>query len=78
MAVSNGTGLAKLMDILFGVLTGIVFASDEKSLYTNLSGPQNVCHFIMVIRPDLYMSQSEYENGFADNTLQSISSGRRI
>ncbi|MBU2511377.1 Ldh family oxidoreductase [bacterium] len=57
----KGAGLALLMEILSGVFTGSAFAGDVKNPHTDLSGPQNVGHFFMAIKPDLFMPLQEYQ-----------------
>ncbi len=56
----KGAGLALLMEILSGVFTGSAFAGDVKNPHTDLSGPQDVGHFFMAIKPDLFMPLEEY------------------
>lgn len=56
----KGSVLATLMDLLSGVLTGASFGGDVKSLYFDHSGPQNVGHLFFAIRPDLFMSLSDF------------------
>ena len=56
----KGSVLATLMDLLSGVLTGANFGGDVKSLYFDHSEPQNVGHLFFAIRPDLFMSLSEF------------------
>lgn len=56
----KGAGLAMLMDILGGVFTGAAFAGDVVNPYLDFSGVQNVGHFFLAIRPDLFMSMEDY------------------
>lgn len=56
----KGSVLGTLMDLLSGVLTGANFGGDVKSLYFDHSGPQNVGHLFFAIRPDLFMSLSDF------------------
>ena len=51
----KGAGLSMLMDLLCGVLTGAAFAGDVGDQYKRFDRPQNVGHFILAIRPDLFM-----------------------
>ena len=48
----KGSGLAMLMDIFGGVLSGAAFAGDVTD--------QNVGHFFLAMRPDLFVSRKEY------------------
>jgi LDH2 family malate/lactate/ureidoglycolate dehydrogenase len=58
----KGAGLAMLMEILSGVFTGAAFAGDVKNPHTDLSGAQNVGHFFMAIKPDLFVTPDQYQN----------------
>lgn len=57
----KGSVLGTLMDLMSGVLTGANFGGDVKSLYFDHSGPQNVGHLFFAIRPDLFMSLTDFE-----------------
>jgi LDH2 family malate/lactate/ureidoglycolate dehydrogenase len=57
----KGSGIGLLMEILAGVLTGANFGGEVKSLYFDFSGPQNVGHLFMAIKPDLFMPRAQYE-----------------
>ena len=56
----KGSVLATLMDLMSGVLTGANFGGDVKSLYFDHSDPQNVGHLFFAIRPDLFMSLTDF------------------
>lgn len=56
----KGSVLGTLMDLLSGVLTGANFGGDVKSLYFDHSEPQNVGHLFFAIKPDLFMSLSDF------------------
>lgn len=56
----KGAGLSMLMDILCGVLTGANFAGGVGDQYKNFDRPQGVGHFILVMRPDLFISGEEF------------------
>ncbi len=56
----KGSVLATLMDLLSGVLTGANFGGNVRSLYFDHSEPQNVGHLFFAIRPDLFMSLSDF------------------
>lgn len=60
-AGAKGAGLSMLMEILCGVLTGAGFGGAVKNPYTGLSGPQDVGHFFVAIRPDLFLARDDYE-----------------
>jgi LDH2 family malate/lactate/ureidoglycolate dehydrogenase len=57
----KGSGLAMMMDIFGGVLTGSAFAGDVGDQAKDFDRPQNVGHFLFAIRPDLFVSKEEYE-----------------
>lgn len=44
-----------------GALTGAIYGGDVKSLYFDHSEPQNVEHLFFAIRPDLFMSMTDFE-----------------
>lgn len=52
---AKGAGLSMLMDLFCGVLTGAAFAGRVGDQYKAFDRPQNVGHFIMAIRPDLFL-----------------------
>jgi LDH2 family malate/lactate/ureidoglycolate dehydrogenase len=56
----KGSGLSMLMDILGGVLTGAAFAGDVGDQYKVFERPQDVGHFFLTLKPDLFVSQNEY------------------
>ena len=43
------------MDVLSGVLTGAGFAGQVRSLYNDFTAPQDVGHFVLCVRPDLFL-----------------------
>jgi LDH2 family malate/lactate/ureidoglycolate dehydrogenase len=51
-----------MMDIFSGVLTGSAFGAGVKSLYFDLSGPQDVGHLFIAFRPDLFMPMQQYRD----------------
>lgn len=57
----KGSVLGTLMDLMSGVLTGANFGGEVKSLYFDHSEPQNVGHLFFAIRPDLFMSLTDFE-----------------
>jgi LDH2 family malate/lactate/ureidoglycolate dehydrogenase len=56
----KGSALAFMMDILSGVLTGSAFGGGVKSLYFDLSGPQDVGHLFVAMRADLFMPMDAF------------------
>lgn len=60
MGGPKGSGLSMLMDILGGVISGSAFAGDVTDQYKNYERPQNVGHFLMAIKPDLFLDLDEF------------------
>lgn len=52
----KGSGLALLMDVLGGVLTGAAFGGDVGDQYKDYDRPQNVGHTFVAVRPDLFVT----------------------
>lgn len=63
----KGAGLSMLMDVLSGVLTGAAFGGEVLNPFTDLNGPQNVGHFFIALRADLFMPRADFEERM--NTL---------
>ncbi|CAI6028668.1 unnamed protein product [Clonostachys chloroleuca] len=51
----KGSGLAMMMDIFGGILSGAAFAGEVNDQYHNLSEPQNVGHWFLVFKPDIFL-----------------------
>ncbi len=56
----KGSALAMLMDVMGGVISGAAFAGDVRNHFEDYEAPQNVGHFIMAMKPDLFVSRDEY------------------
>jgi LDH2 family malate/lactate/ureidoglycolate dehydrogenase len=56
----KGSALAMLMDVLGGVISGSAFGGDVRNHFEEFDQPQNVGHFIMAMKPDLFVSRDEY------------------
>ena len=54
----KGSGLAWMVDILSGVLTGGNHAGRVKDPFTDFSGPQNIGHLFFVLKPNLFVGNS--------------------
>jgi L-2-hydroxycarboxylate dehydrogenase (NAD+) len=54
----RGSGLAWMVDILSGVLTGSNHAGRVKDPFTDFSGPQNIGHLFFVLKPNLFVGNS--------------------
>lgn len=51
----RGSGLAWFVDILSGVFTGSAHSGKVKDPFDDFSGPQNVGHLFIAIKPNLYV-----------------------
>jgi LDH2 family malate/lactate/ureidoglycolate dehydrogenase len=58
----KGSGIAMLMDIFGGVLSGAAFAGEVGDQYKAFDRPQNVGHFFLAMKPDLFIPQEEYRS----------------
>ena len=56
----KGAGITSLIEILAGVFTGASFGGSVSSLYNDFENSQNVGHFIIAIKPDLFMPMTEF------------------
>lgn len=56
---AKGAGLSMMLDILCGVLTGARFGGEVGDQYKRFDRPQGVGHFMLVIRPDLFLPADE-------------------
>ena len=57
----KGSGIAILMDIMSGVLSGAEFGGNVGDQYKE-ARPQNVGHCFMAIKPDVFMSADEFRS----------------
>jgi len=56
----KGSGISMLMDILGGVISGAGFAGEVGNQFLDYDRPQNVGHFFLAMKPDLFVSREEY------------------
>jgi LDH2 family malate/lactate/ureidoglycolate dehydrogenase len=56
----KGSGLAMLMDIFGGVISGANFGGDVGDQYKAYDRPQDVGHFFLAMRPDLFVPADDY------------------
>ena len=54
----RGSGLAWMVDIMSGVLTGASHAGKVKDPFDDFSGPQNVGHLFLVLKPNLFVGKN--------------------
>jgi LDH2 family malate/lactate/ureidoglycolate dehydrogenase len=56
----KGSGLAMLMDILGGVISGANYGGEVGDQYKAYDRPQDVGHFFLAMRPDLFVPERDY------------------
>jgi LDH2 family malate/lactate/ureidoglycolate dehydrogenase len=61
MGGPKGSGLAVMMDVFSGVLSGSAFAGDVTGPY-DPSKPSDVGHFLVAVKPDLFMSLDDFRD----------------
>lgn len=61
MGGPKGSALAIMMDVFSGVFSGAAFAGDVTGPY-DASKPADVGHFLVAIKPDLFMSLGEFKS----------------
>ena len=57
---AKGSGIAMLMDIMGGVISGAAFGGDVRNQFLDYDAPQNVGHFFMAMKPDLFVPKDQY------------------
>ncbi|KAL2213481.1 malate dehydrogenase [Sarocladium strictum] len=55
MGGPKGSGLAMMMDIFGGVMSGSAFAGDVNDQYKVMDKPQDVGHWFLVFRPEVFL-----------------------
>jgi len=58
----KGSGLSMLMDILGGVISGAAYGGEVGDQYKVYDRPQDVGHFFLAMRPDLFVPDADYRN----------------
>ena len=58
----KGSAIAMMMDIFSGVFSGSAFAGDVTNHTEEFTRPQDVGHFILAIKPDLFVLRKDYES----------------
>lgn len=56
----KGSGLALMMDILGGVISGSEFGGQVGNRHLDFDRPQNVGHLLIAMRPDLFIPLDDY------------------
>ena len=54
----KGSGLAWMVDILSGVLTGANHGGKVKDPFDDFTGPQNIGHLFLVLKPNLFVGKN--------------------
>ena len=54
----RGSGLAWMVDIMSGVLTGANHAGKVKDPFDDFTGPQNVGHLFLVLKPSIFVGKN--------------------
>ncbi|KAE8314654.1 Malate/L-lactate dehydrogenase [Aspergillus transmontanensis] len=54
-ALEGGSGLAIMMDVFAGVMSGSAFAGGVHDQYKEMGRPQEVGHWFLVFRPDVFL-----------------------
>jgi len=54
----RGSGLAWMVDILSGVFTGSNHSGKVKDPFEDFTGPQNIGHLFIVIKPNLFVGNN--------------------
>eukprot|EP00930_Biecheleria_cincta_P059703 TRINITY_DN45424_c0_g1_i1.p1 TRINITY_DN45424_c0_g1~~TRINITY_DN45424_c0_g1_i1.p1 ORF type:complete len:414 (-),score=65.80 TRINITY_DN45424_c0_g1_i1:95-1336(-) len=71
---AKGAAISLLMDILSGLLTGAGFGGKVRSLYNDTDAPQDVGHFMMCIRPDLFLPSMDVFKARMDELVSILKS----
>lgn len=58
----KGSGLSLMIDAVAGVMSGAAFGGDVGNQYTDFARPQNVGHFFLAFRPDLFLLGQDYSS----------------
>lgn len=76
MGGPKGSALSMMMDIFGGVFSGSAFAGDVTNHTTEFTKPQDVGHFMMAIKPDLFVSEADFKARM-DVLVNRVKGGRR-
>lgn len=77
MGGPKGSGLAMMMDIFGGVMSGSAFAGNVNDQYKVMDKPQNVGHWFLVFRPELFLDGGMEEFRERMDTLSAKVKGSR-
>jgi LDH2 family malate/lactate/ureidoglycolate dehydrogenase len=70
----KGSGISMLMDIMGGVISGAACAGDVGNQFLDYDRPQNVGHFFLAMKPDLFVPKDEYLRRM-DTLVQRVHAG---
>ena len=56
----KGSGISMMMDIFGGVISGAAFAGNVGDQYKVYDRPQDVGHFFLAMKPNLFVSEEDY------------------
>ncbi|KAK5046108.1 hypothetical protein LTR84_008565 [Exophiala bonariae] len=70
----KGSGIAMMMDIFGGLLTGAAFKGDVVDMNKNMSDPQNVGHWFLVFRPELFLDDKAEYFSRMDDLMKAVRS----
>jgi LDH2 family malate/lactate/ureidoglycolate dehydrogenase len=76
MAGPKGSALSMMMDVFGGVFSGSAFAGDVTNHTLDFEKPQDVGHFIMAIRPNLFMTEEQFAARM-DHLVGKLKAGRK-
>lgn len=68
IATYKGSGLAWMIDIISGVMTGANHSGKVKDPYNDLSGPQNVGHMFIAFKADIFLGH-DYKKRIKENIV---------
>jgi LDH2 family malate/lactate/ureidoglycolate dehydrogenase len=57
----KGSGISMMMDIFSGVISGSNFGGNVADQYKDYGRPQDVGHFFLAMKPDLFVSEADYK-----------------
>ncbi len=57
----KGSGLSLMMEAFAGVMSGSAFGGEVKNQYNDFETPQNVGHFFLALKPDLFAPGEAYD-----------------
>ena len=71
----KGSGLSMLMDIFGGVISGANYGGDVGDQYKVYDRPQDVGHFFLAMKPDLFVPEENYRHRM-DTLIERVHAAR--